>query len=69
MSPAPTVRWVRSLGAARLGWASFKHALVRAGVMASPTDDCPVEYQAAFLRANGRSADARNLLNKKENSR
>jgi hypothetical protein len=65
-SPTPTVRWVRGLGAARLGWASYKHALVRAGVMVNPTDDCPINYQVAFLRACGRSDDARALLAKKE---
>lgn len=63
-TPRPTAAWVRSLKAGALSWGSYKHSLVRAGVIGSFYDDAPPEYIAAFLRACGRNKDARAALAK-----
>ena len=52
----PSIKQIKAERAANGGWAGYKHWLVRQGVIASPIDDVPKEWQIAFLKANGRWA-------------
>jgi hypothetical protein len=46
------------------GWANFKHRLIDHGIIKTADDDCPVEWQVAFLRACGRTHMAKELIKK-----
>jgi hypothetical protein len=50
----PTVAQAVRLNALRGGWSSYKHALIRAGIIANSDCDVPLEWKNAFLRANKR---------------
>ena len=50
----PSIKKIKEERVANGGWANYKHWLVRQGVLTSPTDDVPSDWQVAFLKANGR---------------
>jgi hypothetical protein len=50
-----TVAQAVRFGALRGGWGTYKHALIRAGVIPSSDADVPPEWQFVFKKANGRA--------------
>jgi hypothetical protein len=44
----PTQKFVKSLRVG--GWGDYKHKLVAAGIMKSPSDTVPKEWQEVFLK-------------------
>ena len=50
--PVPSATFVRNMRP--MGWGDFKHKLVRLGVISSPSEDVPSDWQEAFKAAFGR---------------
>lgn len=48
------IKRLKAERAVGFGWAHFKHWLVRQGIIKTPDDDCPFEWQEAYLKAIGR---------------